>query len=164
MRTVGPGGTHPPRTRLRQGARNQILTELSERGFRSIALETDRVAALAVNDFVHGGDGTFEDAMASGFSHGFGQLAANRELVAWLYEYNLGRPASERIAFHGFDAAMENLSDPARAATWRTRPIISVSSRTVPPSPATTRDGAVARQCWIRPPRREPRPRRNGCA
>lgn len=93
--------------------RNEILTGLSERGFRSIALETDRVAALAVNDFVHGGGGTLDDVLASGFSHGFGELAANRELVAWMREHNLTRPASERVAFHGFDAAMENFSAPS---------------------------------------------------
>ncbi|HEX8632294.1 MAG TPA: hypothetical protein VF755_29395, partial [Catenuloplanes sp.] len=62
--------------------RNKILDVLVQHGFRSIALESDRVAALTVDAFVQGGPGTLDAAMAEGFSHGLGQLDANRELVA----------------------------------------------------------------------------------
>src|SRR5690242_17283331 len=37
--------------------RNELFGQLAEQGFGSIALETDRVAALAVNDFVQEGTG-----------------------------------------------------------------------------------------------------------
>ncbi|WP_395292651.1 erythromycin esterase family protein [Kitasatospora hibisci] len=93
--------------------RNRILKVLVEHGFRSIAVESDRIAALEVDAFVRGGAGTLDQVMAEGFSHGFGRLDANRELVAWLREHNEGRPADEQVAFHGFDAPLETLSAPS---------------------------------------------------
>jgi erythromycin esterase-like protein len=74
--------------------RNDLFARLAEHGFRSIALETDRVAAL---------DG--------GFSHGLGEVAANRELLAWLREYN--ETADEPVTVHGFDAPTEMFSAPS---------------------------------------------------
>jgi erythromycin esterase-like protein len=94
-------------------ARNELFAQLAEHGFRSIALESDRVAALIVNDFVLDGVGTLDKAMREGFSHGFGDLDHNRQLVAWMREYNHRRPPEERLSFHGFDAAMETMSAPS---------------------------------------------------
>jgi erythromycin esterase-like protein len=93
--------------------RNELFAQLADRGFRSIALETDLVAALTVNDFVQDGVGTLDTAMSDGFSHGFGDLAPNRQLVAWMREYNEGRPSADRLAFYGFDAATEMMSAPS---------------------------------------------------
>lgn len=93
--------------------RNELLAQLVDHGFRSIALETDRVAALTVNDFVQDGVGTLDTAMKEGFSHTFGNLDTNRQLVAWMRDYNENRPPEERLAFHGFDAAMETMSAPS---------------------------------------------------
>lgn len=93
--------------------RNELFAGLVDRGFRSIALETDRVAALAVDDYVREGVGTLDAAMAEGFSHGFGEHNANRELVAWMRESNRSRPPGERLSFHGFDAPTENYSAPS---------------------------------------------------
>ncbi|MFJ2190482.1 erythromycin esterase family protein [Kitasatospora sp. NPDC087861] len=93
--------------------RNELFAHLVDRGFRSIAVETDRVAALTVNDFVQEGVGTLDTAMSEGFSHGFGELDANRRLVAWMREYNRNRPPQERLAFHGFDTQTENTSAPS---------------------------------------------------
>ncbi|MFE7560132.1 erythromycin esterase family protein [Kitasatospora sp. NPDC057500] len=94
-------------------ARNELFGALVERGFRSIALETDRVAALAVDAFVREGAGSLEGAMREGFSHGWGAKEPNRELVAWMRAYNRNRPAEERLAFHGFDAPTENTTAPS---------------------------------------------------
>ncbi|TDC84785.1 erythromycin esterase family protein [Actinomadura sp. 7K507] len=105
--------THPSREPAFGPIRNELFASLAGQGFRSIALETDRVAALAVNDFVQDGFGTLDAAMREGFSHGFGHLEANRRLVTWMREYNEGRPAGERLAFHGFDAQAENTSAPS---------------------------------------------------
>ncbi|MEV7093464.1 erythromycin esterase family protein [Amycolatopsis sp. NPDC051045] len=74
--------------------RNDLFAQLAEHGFRSIALETDRVAAL---------DGEF--------SHDLGEVDANRQLVAWLREYN--EHTGEPLAFHGFDAPTEMFSAPS---------------------------------------------------
>ncbi|MEV7282262.1 erythromycin esterase family protein [Streptomyces sp. NPDC093111] len=93
--------------------RNALLARLVDRGFRSVALETDRVAALRVDAYVQGGPGSLDSVMAEGFSHGFGDLASHRELVAWMREHNAGRPAAERLAFHGFDIPTENYSAPS---------------------------------------------------
>ncbi|WP_160050920.1 erythromycin esterase family protein [Nocardiopsis sp. FR4] len=93
--------------------RNALFVRLVDRGFRSIALETDRVAALSVNDFVQGGAGTLDAVMREGFSHGFGGLDANRQLVAWMRERNQDLPPGERLALHGFDTPTENTSAPS---------------------------------------------------
>ncbi|MEV0355494.1 erythromycin esterase family protein [Nocardia sp. NPDC050697] len=93
--------------------RNDLFATLVRAGFRSIALETDRVAALAVDDFVRGGIGTLDDVLRIGFSHGFGALEPNRELVARMRAYNEERPAGERLSFHGFDAPTENTTAPS---------------------------------------------------
>lgn len=93
--------------------RNELFASLVEKGFRSIALETDRISALAVNDFVQDGKGTLDTAMSEGFSHGFGELDTNRRLVAWMREYNEDRAVEDRLAFHGFDAPTENITAPS---------------------------------------------------
>ncbi|EKX60803.1 erythromycin esterase family protein [Streptomyces ipomoeae] len=93
--------------------RNELFAQLVDHGFRSIALETDRVAALTVNDFVQGGTGDLDTVMSEGFSHGFGELAPNRRLIAWMRDHNETRPPEERLSFHGFDAPMETMSVPS---------------------------------------------------
>ena len=93
--------------------RNELFAQLAERGFRSIALEIDRVAALAVNDFVQEGVGRLDEVMREGFSHGWGAMEPNRQLVAWMREYNENRPPEDRLAFHGCDAPTENTSAPS---------------------------------------------------
>lgn len=92
--------------------RNELFAQLVEVGFRSVALETDRVAALAVNDFVQNGTGTLDGAMKA-FSHTFGDLDHNRQLVAWMREYNRRRPAGDRLSFHGFDIPTETMNAPS---------------------------------------------------
>lgn len=93
--------------------RNELFVQLAGRGFRSIALETDRVAALLVNDFVQDGAGDLDQVMDEGFSHGFGRFDANRELVVRMRAHNRNRPSEERLAFHGFDIQTENDSAPS---------------------------------------------------
>jgi erythromycin esterase-like protein len=93
--------------------RNELFAQLAGIGFRSIALESDRVAALVADDYVREGIGTLDTAMTDGFSHNFGELDANRALIAWMCEYNEDRPADERLAFHGFDASTEMMSAPS---------------------------------------------------
>lgn len=104
---------HPTQDPAFGAIRNEVFASLVDHGFRSIALETDRVAALVVNDFVQDGVGSLDTAMSEGFSHGFGDLDANRQLVAWMREYNESRPAEARLSFHGFDAPTENTSAPS---------------------------------------------------
>ncbi|QFY10396.1 erythromycin esterase [Nonomuraea phyllanthi] len=88
--------------------RNAIFRHLVEHeGFRSVAIESDCLAGTAVDAYVTEGTGTLDGVMRRGFSHGFGESAANRELVRWMREHNRERPASERVRFFGFDGPLE---------------------------------------------------------
>src|SRR6201991_435948 len=88
--------------------RNDLFRQLVEReGYRTIAIESDCLMGLVVDDYVRSGTGSLDEAMERGFSHGFGASAANRELVRWMRAYNDGRAASERVRFAGFDGPLE---------------------------------------------------------
>lgn len=93
--------------------RNDFLAHLVDRGFRSIVLESDFFAASVVDDYVAGGAGDIDTVLASGFSHGFGAVPGNRELVEWLRAHNAGRAPAERIRFRGFDAPLETTAAPS---------------------------------------------------
>ncbi|MFE5594641.1 erythromycin esterase family protein [Streptomyces sp. NPDC056549] len=88
--------------------RNELFRQLVEReGYRTIALETDCLRGLTVDDHVTAGTGTLDQVMEHGFSHAWGAHAGNRELVRWMRAYNEGRPAAERLRFAGFDGPLE---------------------------------------------------------
>ena len=91
--------------------RNRILETLAGHGFRSIAIESDRAAALAVDDYVQGR--CDEVDLTTGISHGWGTHPATRELIDWLRAHNEDLPPAERIAFHGFDAPTEITGAPS---------------------------------------------------
>jgi erythromycin esterase-like protein len=88
--------------------RNDLFRQLVEQeGYRTITIESDCLMGLVVDDYVTSGTGTLDDVMARGFSHEFGNSAANRELVRWMREHNDGRPAAEHVHFAGFDGPLE---------------------------------------------------------
>lgn len=93
--------------------RNEILSHLVDRGYRSIALETDFFAASVVDDYAAGRAGELDTVLATGFSHGFGNVPGNRELVEWLRARNAGRAPHDRVRFYGFDAPTEFASAPS---------------------------------------------------
>lgn len=93
--------------------RNRLFRQLVEYGFRSIALESDRVAGMLVDDFVRSGVGELDRVLAEGFSHGFGEHPANRELVAWMRDHNQEQAPADRLAWYGFDGPFETLSAPS---------------------------------------------------
>ncbi|MFF0471315.1 DUF6194 family protein [Micromonospora zamorensis] len=93
--------------------RNEAFMTLAEHGYRSIALESDRVAGLTADEFVQGGVVTLDRALTEGFSHGFGAAPANRDLLLRMREWNAGQPVAERLTFHGFDAPVELESAPS---------------------------------------------------
>lgn len=73
-------------------ARDELFKRLVRLGFRSIAVEYDRVAALAVDDFVHG--------LSDEPPHG-----RERQLAEWMRAHN--RSTDDRLTFHGFDVPVE---------------------------------------------------------
>ncbi|QXE34644.1 erythromycin esterase family protein [Streptomyces sp. GMY02] len=77
------------------------------KGRRTIAIESDCMMGLVVDDYVTSGTGTLDEVMERGFSHGWGASAANRELVRWIRAYNDSRPPSEQLRFAGFDGPLE---------------------------------------------------------
>ncbi|WP_327280587.1 erythromycin esterase family protein [Streptomyces sp. NBC_01205] len=100
--------------------RNELFRQLVEQeGYRTIAIESDCMAGLAVDDYVTSGTGTLDEVMQHGFSHGWGSSAANRELVRWMRAHNEGQPESERLRFAGFDGPLEitGAASPRQALT-----------------------------------------------
>ncbi|UYQ62545.1 erythromycin esterase family protein [Streptomyces peucetius] len=100
--------------------RNELFRQLVEQeGYRTIAIESDCLMGLVVDDYVTSGTGTLDEVMKHGFSHGWGTSAANRELVAWMRAYNDSRPTSERLRFAGFDGPLEitHAASPRQALT-----------------------------------------------
>jgi erythromycin esterase-like protein len=88
--------------------RNDLFRQLVEQeGYRTIAIESDCLMGLIVDDYVTSGTGALDDVMARGFSHEWGAFAGNRELVRWMRAYNDGRPADQRLRFAGFDGPLE---------------------------------------------------------
>jgi erythromycin esterase-like protein len=88
--------------------RNRVFRQLVEReGYLSVAIESDCLAALMVDAYVAGGEGSLDAVMETGFSHGFGESGANRELVAWMREHNRDCPLADRLRLYGFDAPTE---------------------------------------------------------
>ncbi|MBU2664143.1 erythromycin esterase family protein [Actinoplanes bogorensis] len=88
--------------------RNRLFRQLvEEHGYRTIALESDCLRGLIVDDFIGGGDGSLDAVMASGFSHEWGAFEGNRELVRWMRAHNEGRPGADRVRFAGFDGPLE---------------------------------------------------------
>jgi len=53
------------------------------------------------------GPTSYEDIKYTGFSHGFGRLEANRELVEWIRSYNADPSHHVKVNFYGFDSPTE---------------------------------------------------------
>ncbi len=88
--------------------RNDLFRQLVEQeGYRTIAIESDCLMGLVVDDYIRSGAGSLDEVMERGISHGWGAFAGNRDLVRWMREYNVGRPASDRVRFAGFDGPLE---------------------------------------------------------
>ncbi|GLX34140.1 erythromycin esterase [Streptomyces roseochromogenus] len=118
--------------------RNELFRHLVEHeGYRSIAIESDCLAALVADAYVGDGAGTLDGAMDRGFSHGFGASPANRELLRWMRAYNEGRPAPERLRFYGCDAPLEmtGAASPREALT-RVHEYLAAARLDLPWSPA----------------------------
>lgn len=92
--------------------RNHLFQRLVERhGYSAIAIESSFPRARVVNDYVAGrGPVSYEAIKEAGFSHGFGLLDANQELVKWMREYNSETSHDIKLQFYGFDSPTEMAS------------------------------------------------------
>jgi len=89
--------------------RNLLFQRLVEKhGYSAIAIESSFPRARAVNEYVAGrGPASYDALQDTGFSHGFGRLEANRELVEWMRAYNADGAHSVKLQFYGFDSPTE---------------------------------------------------------
>nr|BFE85398.1 hypothetical protein GCM10020093_079990 [Planobispora longispora] len=146
--------------------RNEIFRHLVEHeGYRSFAIESDCLRGLVVDDYIATGAGTLDDVMERGFSHRFGTIPANRELVRWMRAYN--EEHDEKLRFFGFDGPLEYWAESPRQALtalhallddplpapWR--PSTSCSARTT--------GGRTRPRSWTRPSRSASPPTPGGC-
>jgi erythromycin esterase len=76
---------------------------VANNGCRVFAIEGDFGGCAAVNDYIHGGAGTAEEAVAKiGFRIYRTQEMA--DIVQWMRTYNETAPEGEDLKFYGFDA------------------------------------------------------------
>ena len=89
--------------------RNQLFQRLVEaHGYSAIAIESSFPRVHIVNEYVAGrGPTSYEAVQDAGFSHGFGKLDANRELVEWMRRYNADPSHRVKLQFYGFDSPTE---------------------------------------------------------
>jgi len=89
--------------------RNRLFQHLVEmHGYSAIALESSFPRAHLINEYVAGrGPASYEAVQDTGFSHGFGHLCANRELVEWMRQYNANPTHRIKLQFYGFDSPTE---------------------------------------------------------
>jgi erythromycin esterase len=89
--------------------RNRLFQRLVDaHGYSAIAIESSFPRARVANEYVAGrGRASYEAVQDAGFSHGFGRLDANRELVEWMRRYNADPSHRAKLQFYGFDSPTE---------------------------------------------------------
>ena len=89
--------------------RNRLFQRLVEaHGYSAIAIESSFPRGRIINEYIAGrGPDSYEAVQEEGFSHGFGRLDANRELVEWMRRYNTDPAHGVRLHFYGFDSPTE---------------------------------------------------------
>lgn len=89
--------------------RNRLFQRLVEaHGYSAIAIESSFPRARLVNEYIAGrGPASYAAVQDDGFSHGFGGLDANRELVEWMRQYTADPSHGIRLRFYGFDSPSE---------------------------------------------------------
>jgi erythromycin esterase-like protein len=89
--------------------RNRIFERLAgAHGYSAIAIESSFPRGTVTNDYVAGRGGlSYDEVQERGFSHGFGRLEANRQLVEWMRGYNSDSRNRTKLHFYGFDAPTE---------------------------------------------------------
>lgn len=89
--------------------RNRLFQRLVEaHGYSAIAIESSFPMSRVVNEYIAGrGPASYEAVQETGFSHSFGQLHANRELVEWMRSYNADASHPIKLHFYGFDSPTE---------------------------------------------------------
>lgn len=92
--------------------RNRLFQRLVEaHGYNAIAIESSFPRAHVVNEYIAGrGPVSYDNVQDTGFSHGFGRLDANLELVEWMRAFNADPSHEVKLQFYGFDSPTEMTS------------------------------------------------------
>ncbi len=92
--------------------RNRLFQRLVEtHGYSAIAVESSFPRGKLVNEYVNGlGPENYDALQETGFSHGFGRMAANRELVEWMRRYNAEVSHAVKLQFYGMDSPTEMMN------------------------------------------------------
>lgn len=112
--------------------RNRLFQRLVEaHGFSAIAVESSFPRGRAVNEYMAGrGAASYDAVQETGFSHGFGQLEANRALVEWMRDTNADPGRRVTLRFYGFDTPTEMMyaDSPRQTLTFVLDYLASVDS------------------------------------
>ena len=89
--------------------RNRLFQRLvAAHGYTAIAVESSFTRSVLANEYIAGrGEHSIELVCERGFSHGFGRLAGNRQLIEWMRAYNADAARPAKLRFYGFDAPTE---------------------------------------------------------
>lgn len=86
-----------------QNLKKEVFQVLVENGdCRVFALEADFGGGCKVNDYIHGGEGTAEKAVAE-LGFGLYRTDAMADFVEWLRKYNETVTVDRQVCFYGFD-------------------------------------------------------------
>jgi erythromycin esterase len=97
--------------------RNRVFQRLVQRhGYTAIAIESSYPRGRLANEYVSGrGKSSFENVIELGFSHQFGNMQSNRQLIEWMRSFN-AEHTHRPLRFDGFDGPMEMMyTDSPRA-------------------------------------------------
>ena len=84
--------------------RNRLFRYLVEKkGFTTIVLESGILEGKAVDDYVGGRPGDFDQIMAQGITTGFSGYTGNRDLVRWMRQWNADPGRKSKLRVFGFD-------------------------------------------------------------
>ncbi len=97
--------------------RNRVFQRLVQaHGYSAVVLEVTSPQARVMNDYVLRLRSPADQAVQDWFGGGFGQLAANRELIEWMREYNADPAHRVKLHFYGCDLPLGQggLASPSR--------------------------------------------------
>ncbi len=109
--------------------RNRLFQRLAEaHGYSAIAIESSFTRAPAIDDYVAGrGTASYDAVRDAGFSHDFGKLGANRDLVEWMRQANADPAREVRLRFYGFDTPTEMMfTDSPRRALYAALDVLAL--------------------------------------
>lgn len=112
--------------------RNRLFERLvAAHGYCAIAIESSFPQARVVDAYVAGrGPASYEAVQDAGFGHGFGRLAANRELVEWMRRYNADPSHQVKLRFYGFDipASTTGIASPRHVIQFAVEYLAAIDS------------------------------------